>query len=108
MRYYFLVAIGGATAIMLLFYFADQGVLGMAAKYAEDEPNLIKFMSDMGYSKTGEWCGEFAASVIKRAGGTPPSGAGREDHDRARGQFGMATRSLKAAGSNLTYGIAPL
>ena len=72
---YFLAAIGGATAIMLLFYFADQGVLGMAAKYAEDEPNLIKFMSDMGYPKTGEWCGEFAASVIKRAGGTPPSGA---------------------------------
>jgi CHAP domain-containing protein len=60
---------------MLLFYFADQGVLGMAAKYAEDEPQLIKFMSDMGYPKTGEWCGEFAASVIKRAGGTPPSGA---------------------------------
>ena len=67
----FLAALGGATAIMLLFYC----VLGMAAKYAEDEPNLIKFMSDMGYPKTGEWCGEFAASVIKRAGGTPPSGA---------------------------------
>jgi hypothetical protein len=72
---YFLAAIGGATAIMLLFYFADQGVLGMAAKYADDEPKLIRFMSDMGYPKTGEWCGEFAASVIKRAGGTPPSGA---------------------------------
>src|SRR5215469_960591 len=72
---YFLAAIGGATAIMLLFYFADQGVLGMAAKYADDEPMLMKFMSDMGYPKTGEWCGEFAASVIKRAGGTPPSGA---------------------------------
>jgi hypothetical protein len=26
---YFLAAIGGATAIMLLFLFADQGVLGM-------------------------------------------------------------------------------
>jgi CHAP domain len=72
---YFLAAIGGATAMMLLFYFADQGVLGMAARYADDEPKLIKFMSDMGYPKTGEWCGEFAASVIKRAGGTPPSGA---------------------------------
>jgi hypothetical protein len=60
---------------MLLFYFADQGVLGLAAKYADDEPTLIKFMSDMGYPKAGEWCGEFAASVIKRAGGTPPTGA---------------------------------
>jgi hypothetical protein len=72
---YFLAAIGGATAILLLFYFADQGVLAMAAKYVEDEPKLIKFMSDMGYPKAGEWCGQFAASVIKRAGGTPPSGA---------------------------------
>jgi len=27
---YFLAAIGGATAIMLLFYFADQGVLGIS------------------------------------------------------------------------------
>jgi hypothetical protein len=73
---YFLAAIGGATVISLfLFYFADQGVLAIAAKYADDEPVLIKFMSDMGYPKTGEWCGEFAASIIKRAGGTPPSGA---------------------------------
>ena len=72
MRYYFLAAIGGATTIMLLFYFADRGVLGMAAKYAEDEPKLVTFMRDMGYPKAGEWCGEFAASIIKRAGGTPP------------------------------------
>jgi hypothetical protein len=72
---YFLAATAGATAIMLLYYFADQGVLGMAAKYADDEPKLMKFMSDMGYPKNGEWCGEFAASVVKRAGGSPPSGA---------------------------------
>jgi CHAP domain len=72
---YFLAAIGGAIAIMLLFYFTNQGVLVVAAKYADDEPKLVKFMRDMGYPKTGEWCGEFAASVIKRAGGTPPSGA---------------------------------
>ena len=71
----FLAALGGATAIMLLFYFADQGVLGMAAKYADNEPTLMKFMSDMGYPKAGEWCGEFTASIIKRAGGTPPTGA---------------------------------
>jgi len=29
-----------------LFYFADQGVLGIAAKYADDEPKLVKFMSE--------------------------------------------------------------
>jgi uncharacterized protein (TIGR02594 family) len=74
---YFLAIIGGATAIamMLLFNFANQGVLAMAARYAADEPKLVKFMSDMGYPKIGEWCGEFAASVIKRAGGTPPPDA---------------------------------
>jgi hypothetical protein len=78
---YFLTAIGGAavagaTAIMLLFYFfADQSVLARAAQYAGDESKLMKFMSDMGYPKVGEWCGEFAASIIKMAGGTPPSGA---------------------------------
>jgi uncharacterized protein (TIGR02594 family) len=72
---YFLAAVGGVTAIMLLFCFDDQGVLVTAAKYADDEPRLGKFMRDMGYPKAGEWCGEFAASVIKRAGGTPPSGA---------------------------------
>jgi CHAP domain len=72
---YLLATIGGATAIMLLLYFADQSVLATAAKYADDEPQLMKFMSDMGYPKKGEWCGEFAASIIKMAGGTPPSGA---------------------------------
>jgi uncharacterized protein (TIGR02594 family) len=66
--------VSGATAI-LLFYLADQGVLAMAAKYANDEPTLIRFMRDMGYPKIGEWCGEFAASIITRAGGTPPSDA---------------------------------
>jgi hypothetical protein len=71
---YLLAAVSGATAI-LLFYLADQGVLAMAAKYASDKPTLMRFMRDMGYPKIGEWCGEFAASVIARAGGTPPSGA---------------------------------
>jgi uncharacterized protein (TIGR02594 family) len=80
-----LAAMGGAAATIILFYFADQGVLGMAAKYADNEPELIKFMSDMGYPKTGEWCGEFAASVIKRAGGTPPPGAAIASNWRAYG-----------------------
>ena len=72
---YILAAVGGATALALLLYFADQGVLATAARYSADEAQLIKFMDDMGYPKIGEWCGEFAASIIKRAGGTPPSGA---------------------------------
>jgi hypothetical protein len=83
---YFLAAIGGAKVIMLLFYLTDRGVLGTAAQYADDEPALMKFMSDMGYPKTGEWCGEFAASVIKRAGGrlppAPPSPRTGADMER--------------------------
>jgi len=49
--------------------------LAMAARYAGDRPTLIRFMRDMGYPKIGEWCGEFAASVIMRAGGSPPADA---------------------------------
>jgi len=71
---YLLAAVSGATAL-LLFHLADQGVLAMAARYAGDKPTPIRFMRDMGYPKIGEWCGEFAASVIMRAGGSPPSGA---------------------------------
>jgi hypothetical protein len=111
---YFLAAIGGAIAIMLLFYFADRGVLGMAAQYADDEPTLTKFMSDMGYPKTGEWCGEFAASVIKRAGGTPPSGAaiasnwrgyGRRDAMPHVGDVAVADRGVPtgATGSHVGF-----
>jgi hypothetical protein len=111
---YFLAAISGATAIMLLFYFADQGVLGTAAQYADDEPTLMKFMSDMGYPKTGEWCGEFAASVIKRAGGTPPSGAaiasnwrgyGRPDAMPHVGDVAVADRGVPtgATGSHVGF-----
>jgi hypothetical protein len=72
---YFLAALGVGTAIALLLYFAEQGVLATAAKYVDDEPQLQKFMRDMGYPKAGEWCGEFAASIIRSAGGSPPSGA---------------------------------
>jgi len=71
---YLLAAVSGATAI-LLFSLADQGVLAMAARYAGDRPTLIRFMRDMGHPKIGEWCGEFAASVIMRAGGSPPADA---------------------------------
>jgi hypothetical protein len=36
---------------------------------------LQKFMSSQGYPKSGAWCGQFAASVVKSAGGTPPKDA---------------------------------
>ncbi|MGY8661766.1 CHAP domain-containing protein [Bradyrhizobium sp. UFLA05-109] len=34
-----------------------------------------KFMASQGFPKAGSWCGEFAASVVKSVGGTPPKGA---------------------------------
>jgi uncharacterized protein (TIGR02594 family) len=111
---YFLVAMGGAAAIMLLLYFADQGVLATAARYADDEPALIKFMSDMGYPKNGDWCGEFAASIIRKAGGVPPSSAaiasnwrryGKPDATPRVGDVAVADRGVRtgAIGSHVGF-----
>jgi uncharacterized protein (TIGR02594 family) len=36
---------------------------------------LQQFMKDQGYPKAGAWCGEFAAAVVRSAGGTPPKNA---------------------------------
>jgi uncharacterized protein (TIGR02594 family) len=33
---------------------------------------VSQFMRDQGYPKAGNWCGEFAASVVRSAGYTPP------------------------------------
>ena len=37
--------------------------------------DLQDFMSKNGYPMNGNWCGEFAASVVKAGGGTPPKDA---------------------------------
>jgi hypothetical protein len=36
---------------------------------------VSQFMAAQGYPKAGNWCGEFAASVVKSVGGTPPKSA---------------------------------
>lgn len=36
---------------------------------------VSQFMASQGYPKNGNWCGEFAAAVVKSVGGTPPNGA---------------------------------
>jgi len=36
---------------------------------------LQQFMASKGYPRSGAWCGQFAASVVKSAGGAPPKGA---------------------------------
>jgi len=38
-------------------------------------PAVFDFMRKHGYPRNGNWCGEFAAAVVKASGGTPPSGA---------------------------------
>jgi uncharacterized protein (TIGR02594 family) len=49
-------------------------VLAQAKRVAlEGGPGAVEnFMAAQGYPKRGAWCGEFAASVVKSVGGTPP------------------------------------
>ncbi len=35
-------------------------------------PAVDKYMRDQGYPRDGNWCGQFAAAIVKGAGGTPP------------------------------------
>lgn len=37
--------------------------------------DLQRFMQQQGYPMSGAWCGQFAASVVKSYGGTPPKNA---------------------------------
>jgi hypothetical protein len=39
---------------------------------AEGAVGVKKFMAEQGYPQHDNWCGDFAASVVKAAGGTPP------------------------------------
>jgi uncharacterized protein (TIGR02594 family) len=49
-------------------------VLKEAEQVAHQGPGAVsQYMASAGYPKSGAWCGEFAASVIKRAGGKPPA-----------------------------------
>ncbi|TYL87443.1 CHAP domain-containing protein [Bradyrhizobium cytisi] len=49
-------------------------ILATAQKVAlQGGPGAVeRFMAENGYPKAGNWCGEFAASVVKSVGGTPP------------------------------------
>jgi uncharacterized protein (TIGR02594 family) len=62
---------------MLSFGQVPGNVLETAKRVAlQGGPAAVsQFMASQGYPKNGNWCGEFAASVVKAAGGAPPSGA---------------------------------
>jgi uncharacterized protein (TIGR02594 family) len=49
-------------------------ILAKAKQVAlESGPDGVeKFMSENGYPKAGNWCGEFTAAVVRSSGGTPP------------------------------------
>jgi uncharacterized protein (TIGR02594 family) len=44
-------------------------------KLGGSSAQLQKFMASQGYPKNSAWCGDFAASVLKSQGYTPPKGA---------------------------------
>jgi hypothetical protein len=55
-----------------------QHIEQMAAQYVGQGANsqqLQHFMRSQGYPMAGAWCGEFTASMVHAAGGTPPKGA---------------------------------
>jgi uncharacterized protein (TIGR02594 family) len=71
-------------------------------------------MREQGYPKAGNWCGEFAASVVKSVGGTPPPGAavasnwrrwGVADPTPHVGDIAVANRNVPtgATGSHVTF-----
>jgi uncharacterized protein (TIGR02594 family) len=72
------------------------------------------FMRSQGYPKSGNWCGEFAASVVKAAGGTPPKNPaiasswrnwGLPDQTPHAGDVAVANRGVPtgATGSHVTF-----
>jgi hypothetical protein len=72
------------------------------------------FMRSQGYPKSGNWCGEFAASVVKAASGTPPKNPaiasnwrnwGLPDPTPHPGDIAVANRGVPtgATGSHVTF-----
>src|ERR1019366_9016921 len=47
---------------------------------------LQQFMAAQGYPKSGNWCGEFAAAVVRSSGGTPPKNPAIASNGRGWGQ----------------------
>jgi uncharacterized protein (TIGR02594 family) len=65
---------GGAAAGGTINSGVPSSILAAARKVAlQGGPGAVsQFMASQGYPKAGAWCGEFAASVVTSAGGTPP------------------------------------
>jgi uncharacterized protein (TIGR02594 family) len=98
------------------------GILARARQVAmlSGPGGVERFMASQGYPKAGNWCGEFAASVVKSAGYIPPKGAaiasnwrnwGTVDPTPHVGDIAVANRGVAtgATGSHVTVvsGIDP-
>jgi uncharacterized protein (TIGR02594 family) len=76
---------------------------------------VSEFMRQQGYPKDGPWCGEFAASVVKAAGYTPPKNAAVASNWRTFGEpvvgppqpgdIAIANRGVRTGdpGSHVTF-----
>jgi uncharacterized protein (TIGR02594 family) len=76
---------------------------------------VSEFMRQQGYPKDGPWCGEFAASVVKAAGFTPPKNAAVASNWRTFGEpvvgppqpgdIAVANRGVRTGdpGSHVTF-----
>jgi hypothetical protein len=91
------------------------GILARARQVAmlSGPGGVERFMASQGYPKAGNWCGEFAASVVKSAGYLPPKGAaiasnwrnwGTVDPTPHVGDIAVANRGVAtgATGSHVT------
>jgi Mannosyl-glycoprotein endo-beta-N-acetylglucosaminidase len=76
------ISSGGGGSIPSDVMGQARGLLTRGASTGE----LAQFMRDKGYPRSGAWCGQFAASVVTQAGGTPPKGAAIASNWRAWGQ----------------------
>jgi hypothetical protein len=71
-------------------------ILAQAQQVAHLGPGAVdQFMRAQGYPKDRQWCGDFAASVVKAAGYTPPAGAAVASNWR---RFGVPETGLPHPG----------
>jgi hypothetical protein len=65
-------------------------------------------MAQQGYPKAGAWCGEFAAAVVRSAGGTPPKDPAVASNWRGWGQPTAEPKSGDIAVRRVSLGGQPV
>jgi hypothetical protein len=75
----------------------------VAVQTGGDSAAIGRFMAAQGYPKAGNWCGEFAASVVKKAGYQPVAGAAVASNWRKWGEADAAPHPGDIAVRNNSY-----